>query len=327
MSLAANGQLAVDAVASAQQPFDVVLMDIHMPVMDGYDATQLIRHQLGKTALPIIAMTANAMSSDRDACLAAGMNDHIGKPFELSHLIALIRQYTASASAAPALPVSQPGSGAGLVAAVLLDEASALMRLGGNAGLYGRILQSYLAEISRMPDQLADLMQAGDWPAASRLMHTIKGLSGTVGAVRLAGLAAAAESAFKNTHNSAHNNAHNNAQDSPAHQAILAELRAAVTETSLLATPIAEKATEPTHAAASLDDKEVRALLKELQVLLQASDMRAMDVYAALCARLNVDTALMRELKQAVESFDFISAARCCQTMLEEFDTGDEIAQ
>jgi CheY-like chemotaxis protein len=90
ITMADNGQLGVQAVAAAQPPFDAVLMDVQMPVMDGYAATRAIRQELGLTALPIIAMTANAMASDRAACLEAGMNDHVGKPFELDHLVATL---------------------------------------------------------------------------------------------------------------------------------------------------------------------------------------------------------------------------------------------
>jgi len=90
VTVADNGQLGVAAVAAAQPPFDAVLMDIQMPVMDGYAATRAIRHELGLTRLPIIAMTANAMASDRLVCMQAGMDDHVGKPFELDHLVATI---------------------------------------------------------------------------------------------------------------------------------------------------------------------------------------------------------------------------------------------
>jgi PAS domain S-box-containing protein len=93
VTLADNGQLGVAAVVQSDTPFDVVLMDVQMPVMDGYAATRMIRQEMGLTALPVIAMTANAMASDRAACLAAGMNDHIGKPFELDQLVAMILRY------------------------------------------------------------------------------------------------------------------------------------------------------------------------------------------------------------------------------------------
>ena len=95
ITLADNGQLGVDAVSNASPPFDAVLMDIQMPVMDGHEATRAIRQSLQLRDLPIIAMTANAMASDREACLAAGMNDHVGKPFELDHLVAVLAQHKA----------------------------------------------------------------------------------------------------------------------------------------------------------------------------------------------------------------------------------------
>jgi CheY-like chemotaxis protein len=94
VTMAENGQLGVAAVAAAVSPFDAVLMDVQMPVMDGYAATRVIRQELGLTHLPIIAMTANAMASDREACLQAGMDDHVGKPFELSHLVDTLLRLT-----------------------------------------------------------------------------------------------------------------------------------------------------------------------------------------------------------------------------------------
>jgi len=90
IAMADNGELGVAAVAGAEQPFDAVLMDVQMPVMDGYTATRRIREGLGLTTLPIIAMTANAMASDRDACLQAGMDEHVGKPFNLDQLVATV---------------------------------------------------------------------------------------------------------------------------------------------------------------------------------------------------------------------------------------------
>ena len=94
ITLADNGQLGVAAVAAAKPPFDVVLMDMQMPVMDGYVATSVLRQEMGLTTLPIIAMTANALVSDRAACLEAGMDEHIGKPFDLDHLVATMLRLT-----------------------------------------------------------------------------------------------------------------------------------------------------------------------------------------------------------------------------------------
>ena len=94
VTLANHGQEALDFIAAASTPFDVVLMDMQMPVMDGLTATREIRRHRDAVLLPIVAMTANAMDSDRNACLEAGMNDHVGKPFKLDHLVAVLRRVT-----------------------------------------------------------------------------------------------------------------------------------------------------------------------------------------------------------------------------------------
>jgi len=100
IELANNGQLGVDAVYQSlahNTPFDVVLMDLQMPVMDGFEAARLLRQDPALSQLPIVAMTANAMTSDREACLAAGMNEHVGKPFNLLQLVTLLIKLTSRA--------------------------------------------------------------------------------------------------------------------------------------------------------------------------------------------------------------------------------------
>jgi len=99
VALADHGQQALDMLGAVDAAFDVVLMDMQMPVMDGLTATRTIRERWSATALPIVAMTANAMDSDREACLAAGMNDHVGKPFNMAHLVRVLLRVTGRASA------------------------------------------------------------------------------------------------------------------------------------------------------------------------------------------------------------------------------------
>ena len=94
VTLANNGQQAFDLIAQTQSAFHVVLMDMQMPVMDGLTATRQIRLTLDANTLPIVAMTANAMDSDRAACLEAGMNDHVGKPFQMAHLRMVLQRVT-----------------------------------------------------------------------------------------------------------------------------------------------------------------------------------------------------------------------------------------
>jgi two-component system, sensor histidine kinase and response regulator len=164
VQLADNGQLGVEAVAQANPQFDAVLMDIQMPVMDGYAATDAIRQQLGITDLPIIAMTANAMASDRAACLAAGMDDHVGKPFDLPHLIEVLLNFTkrAHGSAQSSIAIQRLTAGAPSVQAPahaqalpdvsVVDVDGATMRMGGDRELYAAILEAYCEELGGQPD-------------------------------------------------------------------------------------------------------------------------------------------------------------------------------
>ncbi len=185
--LAANGQLGVDAVASAASAFDAVLMDVQMPVLDGYGATRVIRQQLGLTTLPIIAMTANAMASDREACLAAGMDDHIGKPFDLTQLVLLLQRYVRSAQP----PANGDSTKAvsdlqGPMAPVaVLDVAAALARMAGSTDLYVRAARDFLVGLPATAPDFRRLAQV-DGLQASMFMHNLKGASAMLGATQLA---------------------------------------------------------------------------------------------------------------------------------------------
>ncbi len=211
VQLADNGELGVQAVAQANPPFDAVLMDIQMPVMDGYEATGAIRTQLGLADLPIIAMTANAMASDRAACLAAGMNDHVGKPFDLPHLIEVLLNFTkrthANTTSQPTiasrrLAADEPPAPAqqdplALADVTSVDVDGAVMRMGGDRELYGAILEAYLQELTQQPDLLDAALAQSDYPGATRLLHTLKGLSATVGASYMEAVAKQAEAVAK----------------------------------------------------------------------------------------------------------------------------------
>jgi CheY-like chemotaxis protein len=96
VSVARNGQEALDVLG--REDFDAVLMDCQMPVMDGYAATRALRRQPQRQTLPVIAMTANAMVGDRDAALAAGMNDHIAKPININEMFATLARWVTPGS-------------------------------------------------------------------------------------------------------------------------------------------------------------------------------------------------------------------------------------
>jgi PAS domain S-box-containing protein len=311
VELAANGQLGVAAVASARPPFDVVLMDIQMPVMDGYSATRAIRQKLRLSELPIIAMTANAMAADREACLAAGMNDHVGKPFDLPHLIRVVRSHVKLAS--DAMPANGTASepAPALPAVEAVNVSGALARLGGNTELYARILRSYLGDISRLPDQFDAFLQHGDLSAAARLLHTLKGLSATVGAEHLATVASTAESILQGA----------DATRSP--DDLRTRLREAVAATGRILDQVAQNLPQPAPppipatAQAALDGTRLVADLRELQGLLKMSDMRALDVHAQLHqTHAKLPAGTLDELDAALAALDFAQGVLQCEALI-----------
>nr|WP_295780981.1 response regulator [Rhodoferax sp.] len=188
VSIASDGRQGVHAVASAIVQFDAVLMDIQMPVMDGYAATQLIRRELGLTALPIIGLTANAMASDREACLRAGMNEHVGKPFEMAHLVHLLLTLTVGQpvlQAKPQEPIpSEPGIPTLLISPDI-DLPGALVRMGGMQDVYVSIATQFQEMLTTLLADLTHMLTQGDMKGAERLLHTFKGNAATLGLDRL----------------------------------------------------------------------------------------------------------------------------------------------
>ncbi|MBA5686879.1 response regulator [Rugamonas apoptosis] len=227
VEVAGCGQAAIDTLLRSGQRPDLILMDIQMPDMDGYEATRQIRARLGELAPPIVAMTANAMPADRAAALAAGMVDHIGKPFDLSQLIAVILRHarpdaaagantdaagdsasastpvsaSASASTSTSAATSASGQGATVSAApaAQLNSTAALARMGGLAPVYLMALHSFAVEAERSAAALREAVDGRRLDTAPALLHTLKGLSGTVGAEALAALAAQAEAILRGT--------------------------------------------------------------------------------------------------------------------------------
>ncbi len=191
VSIASDGQQGVHAVASAKQQFDAVLMDIQMPVMDGFAATRAIREQLQLTRLPIIGLTANAMASDREACLQAGMNEHIGKPFDLAQLVSLLIKLTGHQAPTASAPLSSPIQRATQSATkgTLPNDihvAAALQRLGGMQDLYVDAARQFQEPLASLVDDLLQLLHTGQLQPFKAALHTLKGNAATLGLDRLA---------------------------------------------------------------------------------------------------------------------------------------------
>jgi two-component system sensor histidine kinase/response regulator len=200
---AENGAVAIQQLT--KQDYDLVLMDMQMPVMDGITATKAIRSNPRFASLPIVAMTANAMDRDREQCLAAGMNDHLGKPIEPSKLFeALLRWIPARTAVLSAgIPSAPAPSSAPAPAAVSgellipgIDTATALKRTGGNRKRYESLLQCFADTQALAVIDIRSALAANDSPTAIRLAHSLKGASANLGANALAQVAAKAEAAI-----------------------------------------------------------------------------------------------------------------------------------
>jgi CheY-like chemotaxis protein/HPt (histidine-containing phosphotransfer) domain-containing protein len=191
--VAGSGAMALGVLSGEGALPDLILMDIQMPEMDGYQATRAIQSRLGMRTPPIVAMTANALASDRIAALEAGMVDHVGKPFDLGQLVAVILQHARPGSV-PA-PIA-PEAHAPLPDASL-NSVAALKRMGGLESVYLIALRSFVVEAERLARELRAARGELDSVAALSALHTLKGLAGTVGAERLATLSQAAELALQ----------------------------------------------------------------------------------------------------------------------------------
>ena len=196
----ANGEEAVKAVALI--PYDLVLMDVQMPVMDGFEATRRIRRQQAAhqtPAIPIIAMTAHAMRGDKEKCLAAGMNDYLSKPVVAQVVIEMLMRWlpqetNCSSDTEDQMPSPSEQATAG-AATPVWDKAAMIARLMDDEDLARTIAAGFLEDIPRQVEALSSALHNGDIAASERLTHTILGAAANVGGENLRAVAAAMEHA------------------------------------------------------------------------------------------------------------------------------------
>ena len=204
-TLARNGKEAVDLLS--WQEFDVVLMDVQMPEMDGFQATAIIREREKETGghIPIIAMTAHAMSGYREKCLDAGMDDYLSKPVRANQLLEFLSRI-APRTIAPA-PPQQPAAAAVAIGqpsftvphfhGAVFDGNEALHQCLENTDLLRRVVHSFVDGLPALKKEIADGLAAGDAAAVAKAAHTLKGAAGSIVAQRSSLAALAIEQAGK----------------------------------------------------------------------------------------------------------------------------------
>ncbi|MGL6072082.1 ATP-binding protein, partial [Craterilacuibacter sp.] len=280
VEVAEDGQAALTLVQ--QKPFDLVLMDMQMPVMDGLAATRAIRALPGLAALPILAMTASAMPADRALCIAAGMNDHIVKPIEPAILYATLQHWLALA-APPALPLAGFDG---------FSPAEGLRRCGGRPAFYLDLLREFVSTQADAARAVALDLSAE--PAAARLrVHSLRGVAGNLGATALQDAAAVLETALG---------------AGKGEEALAGFSAALVALCTHLATALpAKPAPEP--APAVMDEAALRMTVSQLLALIDGSEAAAGELFAREEPALRkVLGAGLSQVAAALARFDFDEA-------------------
>jgi two-component system sensor histidine kinase/response regulator len=304
VDLAENGEVALRMIRD--NDYDAVLMDMQMPVMDGIEATRILRSDPRFKQLPIIAMTANAMASDRDLCLEAGMNDHIAKPIDPDQLFGVLLRWirrTDGDGRIAVLRARAPAAGAPAGDAGLdlpgLDVRAGLKRTGGNRKRYESLLRKFAEQQAGAVEAMRAALAAADAATAERAAHSLKGAAGTLGAAVLAEAAAQAETAIKN------GRAVNEAlrELSRSLDPVVAGIRAALP---------GEDGGNGSHRPEA-DPATVQEPLARLKQLLESDDGEAADFIVDARSRLAgvLTPAEMKTLTDRVGNFDFEAALKC----------------
>ncbi len=302
VDVAGNGQEALEKIDCFH--YDGVLMDCQMPVMDGFEATRSIRADGRFAALPVIAMTANAMAGDRERCAAAGMNDHIAKPIDIDLMFLTLARWIKprigadAVFAKPEVPQTTP-----MPQVTELDVAKVMARIGDDGDLFRNMLRWFHDGQTDFAHNLRSALAGGDHATAHRLAHTLKGAAGDIGATRLNQAAQKLEVALL----------------APSAAAPLGLVDAVE---ALLAPLLADirHAITPAAGALPLDGPldgagELDVLMREMAKLLRNDDAQALELLAPLAAHIKRggQAEAFRRLEGLVAGFSLHAALTVLQ--------------
>jgi two-component system, sensor histidine kinase and response regulator len=312
VTLAESGREGIEAVLMGGTDFHAVLMDVQMPDLDGLEATRLIRADGRFDALPIVAMTANASNADRDTCLEAGMNDHVGKPIDVERLVAVLREQV----------------GLEVLEAHAQDEAtedahddsitepydSIVTRFGGNINLIRDTLDGFGPQMNKQLARLAAMVASRDIQGSASVLHGIKGSASTLGAATLGKLAGKLERDLLDGSDAARTLASID-ENVPRMQRLLAASIERLSNAFAHTKPVAATQGQDDPIA----DEAWRERLNAIIALLDSSNLQAialsesLSLHAPRTQREDFDHFLAR-----VRALDFTRASKIARDMLEQ---------
>ncbi len=307
LSIAEDGQQALEILAF--EPFDLVLMDCQMPVMDGYQATEELRRVPKFAKLPIIAMTANVIKEDVERALEAGMNDHIAKPIQVEEMFATISKWLPNTSIKPTADITtetqakpEQSTPLSLPDIEQIDTELGLQHTRTEA-LYVRLLKRFYDSQEGFIATIKHTIEKEDFDNAERLAHTLKSTAGTLGIQRLASLAAEMETAMS---------------EQSGHAYILEALEKELTEVlSALATWSAQQQEEVNEEVTPVTPEEQRQALEKLSSYIEQNLLETRDVLLDIQPYFDTPEkkAELKNIDQAVNMFDFDKAAEHLESL------------
>ncbi len=303
VTVAGNGKIAVDLLRDGPQPpaFDIVLMDLQMPEMDGFTATRHLRADSRFNDLPILAMTAHALVEERDRCLQAGMNGHVTKPIDPDALFAALTQ--SAKRREPATPAPEKKAAPRMDVQVPpiegIDIAGGLKRVAGNQKLYRSLLEQFVAKQADASSQIADALEKNDRALAERLAHTVKGVAANLGMSLTQEAAGKLEKGLR--------------ESDPAVPALLSDLESAVaSQVKAIRAALGEAPPSPKPVHRQFDPAVAAAAIARLRSLIEANDGDAADAVQAVTEALSgtTDGERLKSLASSIDDFDFDSALK-----------------
>ena len=314
-----DGHEAIARLQSSPTAFDVVLMDIQMPRMDGFEATRVIRETLRLAQLPVIAMTANASPEDRVHSREAGMDDHLAKPIDVHTLVATVLRHAHPGQPPLVIagePVRDPSSATVEPPVLALEQA--LARLAGHRTLYAQMARLFAQEQGESVARLREALAQDDRIEAARAAHTLKGVAATLGAEALSAVAAQFERALKRR------------SETEELERMSVRLGDALAEAIVALEEAAERlapAADEVIPDAEFDRAAFEDRLDALVLALVDSNMVALDHFAALRALATARLLPpLRVVDDALGRLDFRSALDACRRVEAalDLDTPDE---